>query len=589
MSKIRVNAVCLIVFSCSWFIGCGLDKKPLAAADNVKERVVKTGKSSIVQKLKENDQLTIEERIALYHQLKKDSPNEYNFKNEDELTMYGYGFLWNNQIPEAIAIFKLIVSEFPNSSNPYDSLAEGYLADDNKELALLNYEKSLALNPENFNAEDQIERIKHPEIKPLTPAEKFAKVFTPAAYKEDLEQLGKKLTEIHPNALKFISKADFWKIIEEKKALITANTTYGEFAWHCSEIIASVNCSHSSMGSFYPENDMLPLSLRFPLQTRWVNDQLFVVDPLNNQSKVAIKDEILSINGIDVASLIKDIYKHISSQGYIETTKKHFFNTWSTGLIPFALGFPATYEIVVKGVDHPIVLNKAESYNDPVNDPSIKYCGDNLCLEFLGNNKTAIMTISSFNYYPWNNLSVFKTFIDQSFKEINEKGVENLIIDLRFNGGGSAESSIHLLKYLIDEPFNYYANFQFEGKEEKSENEEIQIPFENGYKGKCYYLIDGLGNSTTGHFMSLVKVLNLGTIIGEELGSNQFCSAGQAVCRLSHTKLVYYVANNTAESNATSLPDETGILPDHYVTQSIDDYLNKVDAVKAFTLNLVHK
>ena len=101
--------------------------------------------------------------------------------------------------------------------------------------------------------------------------------------------------------------------------------------------------------------------------------------------------------------------------------------------------------------------------------------------------------------------------------------------------------------------------------------------------------MDGNGNSTTGHFMSLVKVLNLGTIVGEELGSNQFCSAGQKICRLSHTRLEYYVANNTHESTATSLPDEVGILPDHTVIQSIEEYLNKVDAVKAYTLKIVQK
>lgn len=222
-------------------------------------------------------------------------------------------------------------------------------------------------------------------------------------------------------------------------------------------------------------------------------------------------------------------------------------------------------------------------------DPSIKRCDDNLCLEILKDNQTAVLTISSFNYYPWNNLSVFKTFIDGAFQEIREKGITNLIIDLRFNGGGSPQSSIHLLRYLADEPFIYYSNNPFERKTEKMDEEEIIIPFENRFKGKLYYLIDGTGNSTTGHFMSLVKVLKLGTIVGEELGSNQFCTAGQKICRLPNTKLVYYVANVTAESTATSLPDETGILPDHYVTQGIDDYLNNVDAVKEYTIRLVEK
>ncbi len=575
-----------IVFSCFILLACGQNKDiPAQAGNNVPAR-----KSSIVQKLKEFDHKPIKERIALYYQFKKENPQAYTFDNEDELTMYGYAALWANKVTEAIEIFKLIVAEFPSSSNSYDSLGEAYLANGDNEQSLANYAKSLELNPDNFNAEDQIERIKNPNKVPEKPAEKFAKKFTIDQYKADLDQLGHTLIRVHPNALKFITREDFWKIVEEKKALITEYTTYGQFAWHCNEIIANVHCSHTSMGGFNLENVMLPLSLRFPLQTRLVNSQLFVIDPLNNDGKVNVKDEILSVNGIAVVQLIADIYKHIPSQGYIQTTKNHFFNTWSTGLIPYTLGFPETYTIVIKGSEHPIVLNKAETFKNLLNDPSVKKCGSNLCFEVVNNsNQTAILTISSFNYYPWGDLPVFKHFIDSIFNKIAEGQIKNLIIDLRFNGGGSQHSSIHLLRYLMDKPFLYYSNAQFKGKTEKIEGEDITVPFENRYKGKLYFLIDGQGNSTTGHFMSLVKVFNLGIIIGEELGSNQFCSAGQTICRLSHTKLEYYVADNTHESTATSLPDEKGIMPDYYVMQSIEEYLNHKDTVKEFAIKLIEK
>lgn len=589
MFKISVNPICVFLFSCCLFISCGLNKNSRVSVDDPKGNVIKPAKLSIVQKLKEIEDLPVEERIALYRLLKKENPDGYNFGNELELTMYGYSLLWENKVTEAIEIFKLIVSEFPNSSNAYDNLGEGYLKHGDTALSLSNYRKSLELNPDNFNAEDQIDRINYPGKIPLKPSEKFGKIFTPIEYKADLDQLGQTLLKVHPNALKFISREAFLKIIEEKKSLITESTTYGEFAWHCSEIIASVNCSHTNMGSFYPETDMLPLSLRFPLQTRWVNNQLFVIDQVNNTDKVNIKDEILSINGMEVSKLINDIYKHVPAQGFIQTTKQHFFNTWSGGMIPYALGCPETYKIVIRGQQVPIILNKAQRITEPFQDPSIKPCKDNLCFEILSTNKTAILTISSFNYYPWANLSVFKNFIDSTFKKIKETGIENLIIDLRFNRGGSQQSSIHLLRYLVDKPFTYYSNVQFKGKVEKIDGEEVVAPFENGYKGKQYYIIDGIGNSTTGHFMSLVKVFNLGTIVGEELGSNQFCSAGQTICRLSNTKLEYYVADNTHETTATSLPDETGILPDHYVTQSIDDYLKKIDAVKEYTIKLTGK
>ena len=148
---------------------------------------------------------------------------------------------------ESVAIFKLIVAEFPNSANAYDSLGEGYLSSGDTAMSLANYKKSLALNPDNFNAEDYIERIKNPNKKREKPAERFVKIFTPEQYKADLDQLGQTLTTVHPNALKFISKEAFWKTIEAKKNLITARTTYGEFAWHCAV--------RNALKSFSPMSD----------------------------------------------------------------------------------------------------------------------------------------------------------------------------------------------------------------------------------------------------------------------------------------------------------------------------------------------
>lgn len=544
---------------------------------------VQITKKSIAQSLQEIEPSPIAERIALYKKLKKEHPEAYNFEIEDEMTMYGYRHLWDNKLEDALEIFKLIVSQFPNSSNPYDSLGEAYLALGDSLLAIKYYEKSLQLNPDNFNAEDQIERIKFPNKKSLTPAEKFDKIYTQKAYKDDLQQLGEKLIEVHPNALKYTSKKQFWETIELKKSLITSTTTFAEFAWHCIEIIALINCSHTSVGSYFFEDQMLPRALRFPLQTRLVNEKLYVVDAYANNSKVAIRDEITHINGVAVAQLIPNIYKHLQSQGYVKTSKTQDFNQWSTIIIPYTLNFPKKYTVILKGKETPIALLPSSTLQVPYIDTSIPFCGKDLCLEVNKENNTAIMKLSSFNYYPWNNLEEFQQFIDESFKEIKDKNITNLIIDVRFNGGGSPESSIYLLKYLAQQPFYYFS------KTDNSKGYGVQQPFRNGFKGTCYFLIDGNGKSTTGHFMALVKELKLGTIIGEELGSNHFCTAGQTILRLTNTKLVYYVANSTSQLVDINLPDEKGILPDYPVYQSIEDYLNNIDTVKEFTLQLIDK
>ena len=57
-------------------------------------------------------------------------------------------------------IFKLNTEAYPESANTYDSLAEGYLASGNVQLAVENYKKSLDLDPDNQNAREMINKLK---------------------------------------------------------------------------------------------------------------------------------------------------------------------------------------------------------------------------------------------------------------------------------------------------------------------------------------------------------------------------------------------------------------------------------------------
>jgi hypothetical protein len=558
--------------------------------DNKKETVTKepiynSQKIPIVEKMKAQENFSLDEKIELYKKLKRDSTNKYNFENETELTMYGYSYLWNNEVADAIKVFQLINSEF-GSSNSFDNLGEAYQLLGDTTLSIVNYQKSVEIDPNNFNAEDQIEKMRYPDKPQEKLSDKFDKVYTVEEYKNDLDQLGNKLLTIHPNSTKFISKANLLQLIENKKALITPQTTGGEFIWHCDEIIASINCSHTSFGSFSLEGNMLPYVMGFPIEVRLINNHLFVIKTKNNADRINIKDEIVSINGVSVSDIISDSYKHLPSQGNIITSKNNIFNVWAAAIIPYALDFPETFTVQVKGKSEPISLRKSETYTDVVMDPTIKNCDNNLCLELVNKN-TAILSISSFYYYRHDILPVFTKFIDSSMQVINEKKIENLLVDVRANGGGAPEASIYLLRYLMDKPFTYFSKAEYKGKTEKTIEELPVVPFENRFKGNKYFLIDGYGNSTTGHFMSLVKLHGLGPIVGEELGSNQFCSGGMIQTRLSNTKLKFWIATNTHETTAISLPDEVGILPDHFISQSIDDYIQQKDVVKEFTLNLI--
>ena len=94
---------------------------------------------------------SIDVALATYRELKRSHRDSYDF-GETQLNDLGYHLLEHKRIAEAIEIFKLNVDAFPDESNTYDSLGEAYMANGDYRLAIENYEKALALNPESAHA-----------------------------------------------------------------------------------------------------------------------------------------------------------------------------------------------------------------------------------------------------------------------------------------------------------------------------------------------------------------------------------------------------------------------------------------------------
>ncbi len=102
--------------------------------------------------------------VAEYRRLKTGDSAIYDF-SEGELNTLGYNLLGKGHAKDAIEIFKLNVEMFPKSANPYDSLGEAYLKDGQKDLALVNYKKSVELNPDNASAVKTINQLEGKETK----------------------------------------------------------------------------------------------------------------------------------------------------------------------------------------------------------------------------------------------------------------------------------------------------------------------------------------------------------------------------------------------------------------------------------------
>nr|WP_314491909.1 serine hydrolase [uncultured Chryseobacterium sp.] len=131
----------------------------IASLNQFKNYPKESSKESISLTIRKELNKSVDKGIKLYKKLKKTQPKEYNFSNESELNMLGYEYMNHGKMDEAIKIFSLNISTFPNSANVYDSRGEVYFNKKEYELSKKDYQKVLELEPTNPNAKEMLLKI----------------------------------------------------------------------------------------------------------------------------------------------------------------------------------------------------------------------------------------------------------------------------------------------------------------------------------------------------------------------------------------------------------------------------------------------
>ena len=80
--------------------------------------------------------------------------------SEDQMNQFGLDLLRMKRVKDAIEVLKQNVVDYPQSFNVYDSLAEAYAANGDKELAIRNYERSIELNPGNKDGIAALQKLR---------------------------------------------------------------------------------------------------------------------------------------------------------------------------------------------------------------------------------------------------------------------------------------------------------------------------------------------------------------------------------------------------------------------------------------------
>jgi len=393
------------------------------------------------------------------------------------------------------------------------------------------------------------------------------KKFTEQEYKTDLQELAILLKTNHPAMYEYISKEDFGKLEEKLLAELSDDTKVGDFVWLCRTLMAAVGCGHTYMPS-QGERLWLPERYLFPLRVRYLDGELFVVHALENKDKLKSGDIITSINGILVNDLVSRFMKRVPADGHNQHFKMALINESFSDYMAFELSFPDSYTIEV---DQKVIDLKATS-KPMASISNLAPCPSNLCLEIKEDDKIALLTIRSFHYYG-RETAKFKTFVDDAFEQISSAKIENLIIDIRGNGGGDPYSSAHLIQKIAKHPFQYYEDRGMAYDDLR----QILEPSANVFDDEVYILTNGKNFSTSGHFCSLLKEHEFARFAGSPTGASYSCNANQFEFTLTKTGLKGSIAKTTFKTEVGPMSLTEGIKPDIEISLTKEEVLANKD------------
>ena len=351
----------------------------------------------------------------------------------------------------------------------------------------------------------------------------------------DIDALVYTLSEVHPDMFSVCRQSEWFKSVNRVKQQLPDSVTTVELFKYAAPLVTKLGDGHTMLR--FPFNDYFTSStIRLPLFVNVKSDYTLrvrgCIDNLIPQDA-----EVLSINGKESRELIESMMDYASGERDFFRIER--INSDISAL--FEMMYAADkYDVVYRMKDskkklevtlHPTtwaeLLPRMPKKKEQARVPDYSFKVDE-------KKKVAVMDFRSFN-----NPQRMKMFADSMFVTLREKGIKNLIIDLRNNGGGNSMVGDVLFRYISPKPFKQMGKalvrvtpttirltgrtqmvpgWSFYNDESKGNLIPPLTKEEGHYEGSVYLLISHHTFSSAGSFAWAFKEFGMGTVIGEESG-----------------------------------------------------------------------
>jgi hypothetical protein len=387
-------------------------------------------------------------------------------------------------------------------------------------------------------------------------------------------------------------------------------------------VIAELHCEHSQA---VPDNNMSgEMSKQFsflPIQMDFTGTHPVII--VNGTTDTTFKpgDEIVSINGRPINSIRDELYRYLPGDGFITTSKAQSLSSMNFGFFyTLFIDQPKSYDVGIKTRQGKSItrvfekdLNMADINRNAVANPVNKIIfaaaerakarrKESFTLEFMPEKQAAFLTVRTFGVEK----APFEKKIENFFRDIKQKGVRNLVIDLSYNDGGEEERAAFLLSYLVNKPTRLVeSEFLLTDKDEdlkladfpdkiRKNKYDYISPLKDGksmvklseysmelaiiepkadrFDGKVFLYVNGRTASAGSTFAAIVQSNNLAVIVGEETGG-AYKGGGIAIgikLTLPNSKIRTQTSLAYMNFATTGRNGSRGVIPDHTYVPGFD-------------------
>lgn len=443
----------------------------------------------------------------------------------------------------------------------------------------------------------------------------------------DLVYLFQTMERVHPNLYAYTPRSVIDSLRKEVIQQLTKPMTAMEFYMLVAPIVTSLNDGHTELdfpfvqwGQYLSQGGK-----QVPLGVFIRADSLYVKHNYIGDTTLAINSTLLSINGIPAKTILQRIMRYQSGERLTYRYHKagRLFPPFLWGIFNFTDQFTLEYISALNSHRYTRTFPGISAKTLDSLKTKTRTKGTSVPYTFTILPQTHIGLIT---WRRFRDLSRFESFLDTTFSRIRQDSIQDLIIDIRNNGGGSSTLGDALFNYITDQPYTQVAQIQVKasrmarrqfrqrvfqwymyplyplvyfhpatrgifGYPPGTISTHIREPGKPSKKpgrftGQVYLLIGPRTFSSASMFAATFQCYDMGVTIGDETGGVTVSYGDNVYYTLPHTQL-----KGTVSYKRFVLPcgkeDGHGVIPDYQVRTTPEDLRNGRDTVLEFTKKFI--